>query len=33
LGQQGDFSYCLATDIFEFVPKLRHRGRGMAFVK
>ena len=33
LGQQGDFSYCLATNIFEFVPKLRHRDRWMAFVK
>jgi 2-phosphosulfolactate phosphatase len=33
LGQENDFSYCLATNLFEFVPELRSKGSQMRFVK
>lgn len=33
LGQEDDFSYCLATDVFQFVPEIRSRDRLMRIVK
>lgn len=33
LGQEDDFSHCLALNVFEFVPMLRHRSPLRGFVK
>ncbi|MBW1858482.1 MAG: hypothetical protein JRI70_00030 [Deltaproteobacteria bacterium] len=33
LGQEDDFSYCLATDLFDFVPELSRTDSLNGFVK